>query len=63
MKETVPKHLSLLLCFVDIHCNDGAERLRIVRALIKAGFKRIGINKTFIHVDMDVDKNNSIWVY
>jgi len=26
-------------------------------------FKRIGIHKEFIHVDIDVDKRNGIFVY
>lgn len=47
----------------DIHCNTGADREIIVAALIKAGFRRIGIANTFIHTDNDPDKNNSIWLY
>ncbi|MBF0227995.1 MAG: peptidase M15 [Desulfamplus sp.] len=37
---------------VDIRCGDSALRFIILNALIKAGFKRIGIAKTFIHVDV-----------
>jgi uncharacterized protein YcbK (DUF882 family) len=48
----------------DIHCNDDASRSLIVQALIEVGFTRIGIAKTFIHVDNDKAKNsNRIWVY
>lgn len=48
----------------DIKCDTDAERWVIVNALIQAGFTRIGIAKTFIHVDTDEDKNsNRIWVY
>ena len=47
----------------DIACESGSERLKIVSALIQAGFKRIGIAKTFIHCDTDSDKPNSIWTY
>jgi len=48
----------------DIHCTNSATRSKIIEALIKVGFNRIGIAKTFIHVDNDEDKNpNRIWVY
>ena len=47
----------------DIYCKSGADREVIVAALIKAGFRRIGIANTFIHCDNDPDKNNSIWLY
>lgn len=47
----------------DIHCNNGQDRLIIVKALINAGFRRIGIANTFIHCDTDKDKPNSIWIY
>jgi len=46
----------------DIACTEGWKRLRIVRGLIQAGFKRIGIGKTFIHADT-MPLNASIWVY
>lgn len=48
----------------DIHCTDDAIRSKIINALIEVGFNRIGIAKTFIHVDNDEAKNsNRIWVY
>jgi len=52
----------------DIAVSSGAERYVILNALIKAGFKRIGIAKTFIHCDTDsIDqggtKPNSVWTY
>ena len=47
----------------DIACESGLERLKIVQSLLEAGFTRIGIAKTFIHVDNDPDKPNSIWTY
>ena len=46
----------------DIACTEGWKRLRIVRGLLQAGFKRIGIGKTFIHADT-MDLPASIWVY
>ena len=48
----------------DIACKGSRERWLILDALIKAGFNRIGIADTFIHVDSDEDKSpNVIWTY
>lgn len=48
----------------DIACTDSITRFIIIDALLKAGFTRIGIAKTFIHVDSDIDKaQNCIWTY
>lgn len=47
----------------DIACTSGAEREIILNALIEAGFRRIGIANTFIHVDNDPDKNPAVWLY
>lgn len=48
---------------VDLSCLSNFNRLLIVEALIKVGFRRIGIGKTFIHVDNDASKSPSIWLY
>lgn len=49
---------------VDIAATSDHERSLIIEGLIKAGFSRIGIGKTFIHVDDDPDKDqNVIWHY
>lgn len=47
----------------DIHCNNDKTRSKIIRALVDAGFRRIGIARTFIHVDSDPDKADAIWLY
>ena len=47
---------------VDIACSDSVTRQKIVSGLIKAGFTRIGISKTFIHSDND-SKTDAIWLY
>ena len=47
---------------VDIACSDSVTRQKIVSGLIKAGFTRIGISKTFIHADND-SKTDAIWLY
>ena len=36
---------------VDIRCNTDRNRYLIITALLMAGFDRIGIHRTFIHVD------------
>ena len=45
-------------------CTDSRSRWLIVQALIAVGFNRIGIAKSFIHVDDDMTKEpNLIWEY
>ena len=49
---------------VDIACKDSRGRFLIVSALKDAGFTRIGISDSFIHVDSDSDKaQDVIWTY
>lgn len=49
---------------VDIKCTDSRTRFIVLNALINAGFNRIGIADTFIHVDLDLDKSSKvIWTY
>ena len=48
----------------DIACSDSRSRFIIIDALIQAGFTRIGVAKSFIHVDNDSEKDgNVIWTY
>jgi hypothetical protein len=47
----------------DISCRSNKTREAILTSLILAGFHRIGIAKTFIHVDNDLSKPNVIWLY
>ena len=48
----------------DIRCLHSHKRYKIMRGLDKAGFKRIGMAKTFIHVDVDDTKPQPcVWVY
>ena len=47
----------------DIAVSNNSERGIILSALIKAGFKRVGIGKTFLHCDTDDSKPNSFWLY
>ena len=48
----------------DIHCNGSRDWALIVKALIQVGISRIGIGKTFIHCDVDKQKDQDvIWLY
>jgi len=49
---------------VDISVTNSSQRDTVLNALIKAGFRRIGIAKTFIHADNDPEKSQDVyWVY
>lgn len=49
---------------VDIKCNTSSNRFLIVDALLKAGFKRIGIANNFIHADDSIQHAQAvIWTY
>lgn len=48
----------------DIACRDSTSRYNIINSLQVAGFNRIGVAATFIHVDDDPEKApNVIWTY
>ena len=44
----------------DIKCLKSNERWLIIDALLYAGINRIGINKSFIHCDIDSSKTDNI---
>ena len=49
---------------VDIRCTTSVNAFKIVQAARKVGFTRIGIGKTFIHLDSDTSlPQNVIWNY
>lgn len=48
---------------VDIRCMNSVDRLDLIAALLSAGFRRIGISRNFVHVDIDPDKVQCIWLY
>ena len=49
---------------IDIEADNSRKRFIIIDALLKAGFTRIGIGKTFIHFDDDPVKDEKvIWLY
>lgn len=48
----------------DISCKDSSARFEMIQAFLKAGFKRIGVADTFIHIDSDKNKSQNImWTY
>ena len=48
----------------DVSCKESRHRFIMIAAFIAAGFTRIGIGKTFIHVDCDKDKDQRVsWLY
>jgi len=48
----------------DIKCTGSGNRFIIIEAAIKAGFKRIGIGKTFIHLgSRESNSLRVMWLY
>jgi zinc D-Ala-D-Ala carboxypeptidase len=48
----------------DISTPDSKTRFLVLESLIKVGFRRIGIGKTFIHADIDESKSQEVlWTY
>jgi len=49
---------------VDIKCNNSGERFALVKAALEHGFKRIGIGKTIVHLDVDGSLPQKVaWLY
>ena len=47
----------------DIVAVGGHTKLRIIQSLLGVGFTRLGIGKSYVHVDMDNSRPDGIWVY
>lgn len=48
----------------DIRATTSSQRFAMLSALLEVGFKRIGIGKTFIHIDRDKSKTSKVvWTY
>jgi len=57
-------HMNIPCNAADIHIAGSKERYKILEAVIKIGFNRIGIGKNFIHLDTDKNKNQEVvWHY
>ena len=49
---------------VDIKATDSVTRFKIHKALIQAGFERLGVSKDFLHCDIDFEKTLGVeWTY
>tara|TARA_R100001163_G_scaffold2920_2_gene4412 strand:+ start:1477 stop:1842 length:366 start_codon:yes stop_codon:yes gene_type:complete len=58
------KSSHLLGWAADIHVGSSRKRFIMIEALLDAGFTRIGVGDSFIHVDSDPEKQqNLIWTY
>lgn len=48
----------------DVSCTDGWRRFMIVKNAFELGFKRIGVGKSFVHLDTSEDlPQDVLWVY
>ena len=48
----------------DVQVTTSQKRFAVVDALREAGFERIGVARTFVHVDDDPDKSQRVmWLY
>jgi len=62
IKNPTSSHIKGLA--VDIKAKDSRTRGIILEALRSVGFTRIGIAKTFIHIDLDYSKSQNVtWLY
>ena len=57
--KTKSSHLAGLAA--DIRIRDNTEKLLIVKALLKAGFTRLGIKNNYIHCDIDNSKIDTMY--
>ena len=48
---------------VDLHCNNSGDRTKLLKAIYKNGINRVGIGKTFLHIDIDNNKPAACWLY
>jgi len=48
----------------DIRTDSSNRRFLVIKGLIEAGFNRIGIGQSFVHVDCDPSKSGNVaWLY
>ena len=49
---------------IDIRCNNSQNRFKVLESALKLGFKRIGVAKSFIHLDISKKHSqNVVWTY
>lgn len=64
LPNAVEDSAHLLGLAADIYCIDNARRDKILNILKDLGVKRRGIGTTFIHLDIDISKPQSVvWIY
>lgn len=63
LPNSSPNSSHLIGLAVDIAITNDFARLMFIRYAIECGIRRVGIGKTYIHVDTDFNKNDSIWLY
>jgi zinc D-Ala-D-Ala carboxypeptidase len=64
LKESTPNSAHTRGLAADIAAPTGRDKWLIVDAAVKSGIKRIGIGKTFVHIDMDGTlPSPTIWLY
>lgn len=59
----VPTSFHLKGRAADIVCLSSVDRYELVRCAIEAGFRGIGIDKTFVHVDNRETDVKKMWAY
>jgi len=48
----------------DLHCSGSRDRMSLVQAATKAGIRRIGVARTFVHVDVSQKHPADVlWLY
>ena len=48
----------------DIKCNSSTDRFKLIELAYEAGFKRLGLEGGFIHLDVDEElPRNVFWIY
>lgn len=64
LKDSVSDSAHLSGLAVDIACTESSKRFKMIDVAIKNGIKRIGVGKTFVHLDIDPTKPQEvIWLY
>ena len=64
LKDSVSDSAHLSGLAVDIACTESAKRFKMIEVALKNGIKRIGVGKTFVHLDIDETKPQSVvWHY
>ena len=49
---------------IDLECLDSPLRYDIIRVAVELGFRRIGIARTFLHLDLCTDRpERVVWLY